>query len=234
MNTFLFRKATASILRPYPRRYAVLRLPFQVHIRNVASAHPKNHRIKHETVRILNPNGHVSEHQKLSSILASINLDTHVVRLVSSNPPTVTVSTKIEEKVRKIEKKAEAKVSMGRGKMVTKELLLTWFTEGSDLQYKLERVRDDLEKGNVRAEIQFLGKAGLRSPPRREMVEQLNKVAAVLANISTEWKERTINGRDATIYLQSKNRIAGPTKEELEDMVKQRLGRLERSQSQTR
>lgn len=234
MNTFLFRKATASILRPYPRRYAVSRLPFQVHIRNVVSAHPKNHRIQHETVQILNSDGHLSEHQELSSILASVNLDTHVVRLVSSYPPTVTVSTKIEEKVRKIEKRAEAKFAMGRGKIATKELVLTWFTEGSDLQYKLDRIRDDLAKGNVRVEIQFLGKTGLKSPPRAKMAARLDEVVAALEDISKEWKGREFTGRDATLHLQSKIQMTGPTKEELEVMVKQRLGgRLERLSMQS-
>ena len=237
MNTFLaFRMATASILRPYPRRYAsVLRLPFQAHMRNIASSYPKNHHIKHEIVQILNSEGDLSKHQTLSSILESVNLDTHVVRLVSSDPPTVVVASKIEEKIRRLEKKAGGKLAMERGRVVTKERQLTWFTEGLDLQYKLQSIRDDLEKTNVRLDIQFLGKAGLKSPPYEEMVNRLDKVKAMFKDISNEWKERTIGRKDAILFLQSTNKKKNtlPTKEELKEVAKQKLeARLDRVQSQ--
>ena len=227
MNTFLaFRMATASLLRPYPRRYAsVLRFPFQAHMRNIASSHPKNHHIKHEIVQILNSEGDLSEHQTLSSILASVNLDTHVVRLVSSDPPTVVVASKIEEKIRRLEKKAGGKLAMERQRVVTKERQLTWFTEGLDLQYKLQSIRDDLERANVRLDIQFLGKAGLKSPPLSEMEKRLDDMTAMFKDISNEWKERTFGRRNATLFLQSTNKkgIALPTKEELGEVAKQKL-----------
>ena len=218
MNTF--RMAAASILRPYPRR-----LPFQAHTRNIVSSHPKNHRIKHEIVQILNSEGDLSERQTLTSILASLNFDTHVVRLVSSDPPTVVVRTKIEEKVRKLEKRAGEKFTMERRKVVTKERQLTWFTEGPDLQYKLQSIRDDLEKGNARLDIQFLGKAGLRSPPHEEMTKRLDEVTAMFKDISNQWKESVIGKKNATLFLQStkKDNIKLPTKEELEEMAKQKL-----------
>jgi hypothetical protein len=234
MNTILM--AAASILRPYPRHASVLRLPFQAHIRNIASSsHPKNHRIKYDIVQILNPGGDLSEHQTLSSILASIDLDTHVVRLVSSEPPTVVVASKIEEKARKLEKKTGEKLAMERRKLVTKERQLTWFTEGSDLQHKLQSIRNDLERGNVRLDIQFLGKAGIASPSREEMMKRLNKVAAMFKDISNEWKQRTFQGRDATLFLQCSNKKKKtiPTKQELEEEAKQKLeGQLDRVQRQ--
>lgn len=234
MNTFLaFRVATTSILRP---RYAsVLRLPFQVHRRNIVSTHPKNHHIEHKIVQILDSEGNLSEHQTLSSILASINLDTHVVRLVSSSPPTVVVASKIEEKVRRLERKAGKKYVEERRKLVTKERQLTWFTEGSDLQYKLQSIRDDLERGNARLDIQFLGKAGIRSPPFNEMVKRLDEVTAMFADVSNEWKARTFDQKCATLFLQSSNKknITMPTKEELEEVARQKLeARLDRVQNQ--
>ena len=193
MNTFLaFRMATASILRTCARHHAnVLKLPFQAHTRGIVSSHPKNRHIKHEIVQILN-SGELSEPQTLSSILESVNLDTHVVRLYSSDPPTVVVSSKIEEKVRRLEKKAGEKLAMERQKVVTKERQLTWFTDGSDLQYKLQSIRDDLERGNVRLDIQFLGKAGLKSPPYEEMMKRLDAVTEMFKDISNEWKEKEI------------------------------------------
>ena len=174
-------------------------------------------------VQILNSEGDLSEPQTLTSIMASVNLDTHVVRLVSSDPPTVVVASKVEEKVRKLEKKAGERLAMERRKVVTKERQLTWFTEGSDLQFKLQSIRDDLERGNIRLDIQFLGKAGLKSPPREEMVKRLVKVAAMFKDISNEWKEKSFDGRSATLYLQSINKSAFPTKEELEEVAKQKI-----------
>jgi hypothetical protein len=231
MNTFLaFRIATVSILRPCPRRYAsVLRLPFQAHTRGIVSSHPKNRHIKHEIVQILNPKGELSEPQTLSSILESVNLDTHVVRLYSSDPPTVVVASKIEEKVRKLEKKAGQKLATERRKLVTKLRQITWFTQGSDLQFKLLSIKEDLEKG-VRLDVQFLGKARLKSPPYAEMVERLDEVAEMFKSISKEWKGREYGRKDATLFLESKNRnLTLPTKEELEEVAIQKLeARLDR------
>ena len=234
MNTF--RMVTASILRPHPHRYAsVLRLPFQVHSRNIASNYPKNHHIQYEIVQILNSEGNLSERQTLSSILASVNLDTHIVRLVSSSPPTVVVASKIEEKIRRLEQKAEKKLVVERRKLVTKERQLTWVTEGPDLHYKLQSIRDDLKRGNVRLDIQFLGKAGIHSPPLAEMVKRLDEVTAMFADISNEWKERAYSKKGATLFLQStnKDKISMPTKDELEEVARQKLeARLDRVQTQ--
>ena len=203
-------------------------------MRGIASSHPKNRHIKHEIVQILNSEGELSEPQTLNSILDSVNLDTHVVRLYSSDPPTVVVASKIEEKVRRLEKKAEEKLTLERRKLVTKKRQITWFTEGSDLQYKLQSIRDDLERGNARLDIQFLGKAGLKSPPRAEMIERLNGVTAIFKDISNEWKQKEVGSKNATLFLQSTNKkkLILPTKEELEELAKQKLeARLDRVQS---
>ena len=116
--------------------------------------------------------------------------------------------------------------------MVTKERQITWFTEGSDLQFKLQSIRDDLEKGNVRLEILFLGKAGLRSPPYPDMMQRLDEVAEMFKDISNEWKRREFSRKDAILFLQSttNQKKLLPTKEELEELAKQKLG-LDRAQS---
>ena len=204
-------------------------------MRNIASSYPKNHHIKHEIVQILNSEGDLSEHQTLSSVLASLNLDTHVVRLVSSDPPTVIVASKIEEKIRRLEKKAGEKVVMERRKLISKERQLTWFTEGSDLLYKLQSIRDDLERGNIRLDIQILGKAGIKSPPQGEMMMRLDEVAEMFKDISNEWKKRTFDTKGgATLFLQSTNKknITLPSKKELEEVARQKIeAHLDRVQS---
>jgi acetylornithine deacetylase/succinyl-diaminopimelate desuccinylase-like protein len=85
----------------------------------------------------------------------------------------------------------------------------------------------DLEKGNIRIEIQFLGKAGLKSPPREEMIKRLDEVVAMFKTMSNEWKGREVGNINATLFLQStdKSKLALPTKEVLEELAKQRLQR---------
>ena len=233
----VFRLAAASILRPRPCRYA--RLPFQAHmliVRNIVSSHPKNHHIEHEIVQILDSEGNLSERQALSSILASVNLDTHVVRLVSKLPPTVVIASKIEEKARRLEKKAGKKFAEERRKLVIKERQLTWLTAGQDLQHKLQSIRDDLEKGNARLDIQFFRKAGVRSPPLEEMQRRLDEVAVMFEDISNEWKQRTFHNGNATLFLRSKikKQTTMPTREELEEVAKQKLAHLGRVQRKKR
>lgn len=120
--------------------------------------------------------------------------------------------------------------------MVCKERQITWFTEGADLQYKLQSIRSDLEKGNVRLDIQFLGKGGLRSPPRVEMQKRLDEVTAMFKDISNEWKERTFSRKDATLFLQSTNKknLTLPTREELAEVAKEKLSHLDRGQRKRR
>jgi len=137
--------------------------------------------------------------------------------------------------MRRLEKKAGKKLVAERRKLVVKERQLTWVTAGSDLQHKLESIRDDLEKGNARLDIQFLPKAGVRSPPLEEMEKRLDEVTAMFEDISNEWKERTFRRGGATLFLQSKvkRKITMPTKEELEEVAKQKLeAHLDRVQSQ--
>jgi hypothetical protein len=206
-------------------------------MRNIASSYPKNHHIEHEIVQILDSEGNLSDHQTLSSILASVNLDTHVVRLVSPFPPTVVIASKIEEKMRRLEKKAGKKLVEERRKLVIKERQLTWVTSGPDLQHKLQSIRDDLEKGNARLDIQFLPKFGVPNPSLPEMNERLDDVIAMFEDVANEWKDRTFSKGGATLFLQSKKKrnITMPTKEELEEVAKQKLeAHLDRMQRKKR
>lgn len=137
--------------------------------------------------------------------------------------------------MRRLEKKAEKKFVEERRKLVIKERQLSWVTAGADLQHKLQSIRDDLEKGNARLDIQFLPKAGVKSPSLEEMNKRLDDMVAMFEDISNQWKDRTFRGRGAALFLQSKNKkkITMPTKEELEEVAKQKLeAHLDRVQSQ--
>jgi len=137
--------------------------------------------------------------------------------------------------MRRLEKKAGKKIVEERRKLMIKERQLTWVTAGADLQHKLQSIRDDLEKGNARLDIQFLPKAGVKSPSLEEMNKRLDDMVAMFEDISNQWKDRTFRGRGAALFLQSKNKkkITMPTKEELEEVAKQKLeAHLDRVQSQ--
>ena len=51
--------------------------------------HPKNGDIPHELVQVASADGTMHHPQRLSHILDSVDLSTHVVRLVSHRPPVV-------------------------------------------------------------------------------------------------------------------------------------------------
>ena len=136
--------------------------------------------------------------------------------------------------MRRLEKKAGKKLVVERRKQMIKERQLTWVTAGPDLQHKLQSIRDDLEKGNARLDIQFLPKAGVRSPPLEEMKKRLDDMTVMFEDVSNEWKERTFRRGSATLFLQSKikKQITMPTREELEGAAKQKLeAHLDRVQS---
>lgn len=139
--------------------------------------------------------------------------------------------------MRRLEKKAGKKLVEERRKLVFKERQLTWLTSGPDLQHKLHSIRDDLEKGNARLDIQFLPKLGVKNPSFPEMNKRLNDVIAMFEDVANEWKRRTFSRGGATLFLQSKNKrnIEMPTKEELEEVAKQKLeAHLDRVQRKKR
>ncbi|KAF9526282.1 hypothetical protein CPB83DRAFT_737652, partial [Crepidotus variabilis] len=167
----------------------------------------------------------------LSEVLSSIDKSTHLVRLVSHEPPTVKVLTHLEDQLAKLERKAEQKAKKNRGgTVVSKEVRLSWLTSDADYDHKVAAARKELEKGDTRVDFSFSPKRGVRAPTKWEMNEQMDKVIAAFQDVSTEWKNRTVERGIAKVYLQSTVKAAKvlPTKEELEEQAKRLLEKRER------
>lgn len=193
--------------------------------------HPKNYDIPHQMVQVVDDNGRLHDPQQLVPILDSVNFETHVVRLVRHDPPIVRILTRLEDKMNQLTKKAEKKVQ-GVQRVDNMTIQLSWLTADADYDYKMSRAKAELEKGGIRVEIVFKNKPRVRYPSVPEMGKQMEEVAAALADLGTEWKERAIERGRAYMYFQSKvmkkARKALPTQEQIETKAREALELAER------
>ncbi|CAA7259567.1 unnamed protein product [Cyclocybe aegerita] len=200
--------------------------------RNAATQrkYPINAQIPHHIVILEDADGTHHHAQKVSKILETIDTKTHLIRLISHEPPIVRIYSILEDKMAKLERKAEKKALERKGKIITKEMKLTWLTADADFEHKIQKVKEELEKGFVRVDVKFVPKRGVRAPTSPEMHEHMQKVADMLQDVSNEWKERSIFKGEATLHLQStvKKALELPSKEELETLAKKRLEKRER------
>lgn len=192
--------------------------------------HPKNGDIPHDLVQVASADGTTHQPQRLSHILDSVDLTTHVVRLVSHRPPVIRILTRLEDKMNQLASKAAKKVE-GAQRVESTTVQLTWLTSGADYEHKLAKAREELEKGGARVEVLFKTKPRVRYPSRPEMEEQMAQVAAALEESGTEWKARVIEKGRAYLYFQSltqKARKILPTREEIAAKAKEALELAER------
>ena len=204
---------------------------FQTAIRGTKRSHPKNGQIPYEIVQVLDPDGTLHHPTRLTKLLESIDPTTHLVRLVKDHPPTVRVLTQLEEKMRKLQTKAEKKVSESKRRIANKEAQFSWFTSGTDFEHKLAKARAELQKGDVRLDVVFNPKQGVKNPTRDEMHQNLAQVVDALADVGNEWRERDFRRGSVRIFLQStvqKNTKALPTQDEIQELAKEERKRVER------
>ena len=122
-------------------------------------------------------------------------------------------------------KKAE-KQKQSRGHILTKEIQLSWFTSGQDLEHRLSKIREELEKGNVRVDVILNPKAKVRNPTGLEMDEQLDEIARRVEDVGMEWRERDRRRGSATIFFQStvkREPIQRLTEEEIRKRAQEEL-----------
>ncbi|CAA7268527.1 unnamed protein product [Cyclocybe aegerita] len=100
--------------------------------------------------------------------------------------------------------------------IVTKRMRLNWSTHDADLERKIQEAKEELQgPDRVRLDIRFWTKKGVPPPPRREMMEYVQKVADMLKDVSNEWRPRAIFRRDATLFLQSTKKPSIPLPPEI-------------------
>lgn len=199
-------------------------------------SYPTNHQIPYEVVQVQESDGTLNPSVNLPHLLATVDKSTHLVRLISHIPPIVRVLTHVEDKMNKLERKADMKTRKNKGQVTTKEVRLTWITSDADYEHKMTMARKELEKGDVRIDFLFCSPSGVRVPSRLEVNDQLQKVADSFSDVSNEWKERVVFRGTARLHLQSTVRASKvmPSRGELEELARKSLERSEKSRRQSK
>jgi translation initiation factor IF-3 len=161
---------------------------------------PQNDRIEHRIVQLVDPETErLRDPVPLKDILASIDLKTHVVELVSElEGPVVKIFEKKELFRRAKENRARRKAN----RMEQKEVQMTWGVAPGDLIHKLMKVRRELEKGN-RVELVYAPKKDQTLPTRREMEDKVQETVDLLADAGQEWRPRKIEKNIAIMSFQN-------------------------------
>ena len=197
-----------------------------------SETYPTNHQIPFDVVQVQESDGTLHPSSSLSHLLASIDKSNYLVRLVSKEPPIVRVLSHLEDKMNKLERKAELKARKNKRQVSSKEVRLTWLTSGADYEHKMAMARKELERGDIRIDFLFSPKSAARAPSRVEMMEGMEKVADGCRDVANEWKERSFVGKGmARLFLQSTMRAPKvvPNKSELEKQAKRALEKRKKS-----
>ena len=237
MSTFLaFRIVAASVLCPQhlhrPATELLLKSSmYQLSKRGMKKERtfPTGAQIPYKLVQVQEADGTLHDPRELPDILNSVDRKTHIVRLVSHEPPIVRILSQLEDQTMKLERKAEKKLKE-RNRVETKEMQFTWLTSDADFEHKMSKARQELEKGNIRVDFHFTPKKGVRAPPLIEMEEQIQKMVDSFEDVSKEWKQREFFNGQAKMYLHSTVKVEKvmPTKDELEQVARNKLERRER------
>ncbi|TFK28688.1 hypothetical protein FA15DRAFT_753359 [Coprinopsis marcescibilis] len=139
--------------------------------------------------------------QRLEDVFKEYPEDKFLVELVSEEPPVVEVLNLTESRVNTLLER-QYKNQTGT-KVISKEIQLTWSMGEADEAHKLQKVREELEKGH-RVDVVFVPKKGVTAPTFWEMQGKLAKIQTSLEDISMEWKAIRIAKPLSVIYLQSK------------------------------
>lgn len=160
---------------------------------------PRNEDIKHEIVQVTE-SSRLSEPIKLTDVLLMIKPKKTFVELVSEVGPYPIVkfmSYKAEFDRQKLHKR---KARNGAVNSRHKEIQMTWGSTSNDLAHKLERVRDELEKG-MKVVLVFAPRKGQILPGPSERHAQTQDIVDMVADIGKEWKPRD-EGKITAVFLQ--------------------------------
>jgi translation initiation factor IF-3 len=168
----------------------------------------KNDAIPYKHVRLVNSKTNRLEPEtRLKDLLASVDLDTHFLQLVSPEPPDggmplVKIINKHEaaqkEREQKAKKKEQKKAASGRE---TKEIQLTWGAQPGDLRHKLDKAITELEKKN-RVKVTFIPKKGAPVPSRDQMGTKMEHIWQAVKDVAIEYQPRMTGDLTGLMYLQ--------------------------------
>lgn len=161
--------------------------------------------------------GLVGPLQSLDELLESTK-DDYIVELIEENPPIVKLIDIKEARAATLEERLRAKRKGGSEDQ--KEAQLAWTIDPADEAHRLQKIREDLEKGNCKFDLVFVTKRKQKPPPRSEMQAKIEGIAESMEDVAKQWKPYDLTYTTATLYLQSKTRVSSKvSKEELMERV---------------
>lgn len=163
-----------------------------------------NGKIPYKWVRIASapPDNSLSPPQRIETVLRSLNPKTHTLVMVAPPPHQPhTLEThephaaicRIIDNAAAATAAAEAEKQARRKAVDTKELELSWSITDHDLQHKLRRLREFLEKG-LNVEVTLAKKRGGRMATREEAERVVARVRETVASVDGAKESRKMDG----------------------------------------
>ncbi|KAI0676718.1 hypothetical protein C8Q78DRAFT_40705 [Trametes maxima] len=162
---------------------------------------PRNSEIKFAVVRLVNPEtGVLDPPSRLRDVLARVNLRTQFVELMTEQPEPI---VKIHDKKLLYDREKTKKLlQVNKKPPEEKEVQLTWGVGTGDLQFKLKKVRAELEDGN-RVNLVFAPKKGQVLPTPAEQENIVQEALDLLADVGKERKARTVQKQAVAVFLET-------------------------------
>ncbi|KAF7776782.1 hypothetical protein Agabi119p4_5175 [Agaricus bisporus var. burnettii] len=114
---------------------------------------------------------------------------------------------------------------------VRKEIQLTWATSPADVETKLERMKDDLQKG-YRIDLAISPKQGTPVPQLAKMQERVEEIVSQVAELAREWQGREYTKNTAVVYLQGIPVPSSSTEKDAKRAPKRALLKQERREKE--
>lgn len=155
---------------------------------------PRDEEIQSRFVRLVDEAGKLQTPIPLNRALSDLDRSTHWLVQVSEGDPETGTVCKIIDKARQREvEKARAKAARAPQR-VTKTLELNWAIDGNDLQHRLEKMQEFLEKGN-RVEITLAPKRKGRKATLAEAVALMSRIRKTAADVETAKERQAMDGK---------------------------------------
>ncbi|KAL5347747.1 hypothetical protein ACLOAV_007156 [Pseudogymnoascus australis] len=189
--------------------------------RSYASALPRDEQIAKQNfpfVHLVDETGKLSPPQRVADILASLDRKTQSLH----TPPEAAPSSedgpgravpeipvcKIINKVAAVKAVKAAKKKPANPSQTVKTLELNWAIDPHDLEHRLKRMREFLEKG-YRVDVVLIGKRKKRKATPEEAAETLRRIREAVEEVegAREWKAMEGKvGVQVTVYFEGKAR----------------------------
>ncbi|KAL5527150.1 hypothetical protein ACEPAG_5941 [Sanghuangporus baumii] len=169
---------------------------------------PRDNGIKIPIVQLVDENNKLCPPEPLEDILSRVKQRTHYVELVQKDPPIVKIGSREAER----EARKATKTKERASKMERKEIQVTWNVTDSDLDHKIKKARDQLERNNL-VDFAFAPKAKHRPPSIQAMEERMEKVVDALQDIARERQDRTLDRGVGIVFLRLDKSKAERTEE---------------------